>query len=129
LKLLDVPGINLYSLELHDQIEGTPDRFHQLGTEIVDFGDTAAIVQQLDLVISVDTALAHLALSFGCETWVVLGKMEDWRWVSYGANSASISTGTSYSGSIWYPKAKLYKQRKRRDWEGLMKEVAQALLK
>lgn len=79
------------------------------------FMDTAAIITQLDLVITVDTSIAHLAGALGIETWVLLPEPADWRWMREKIDSP------------WYPTMRLFRQKKRGDWESLMKEVAAEL--
>lgn len=127
LRLLEVPDVHLYTLQLHEPMQGMPENFHQLGTKINDFADTAAIVQQLDLVISVDTALAHLALTMRRETWVVLPAVTDWRWVSYAMDGSYDRSTDSSRGCIWYPEARMFKQKTRLDRRETMNEVVQAL--
>jgi ADP-heptose:LPS heptosyltransferase len=79
------------------------------------FMDTAAIITQLDLVVTVDTAIAHLAAALGIETWVLLPEPADWRWM------------LTRTDSPWYPTMRLFRQTTRGDWEGLMREVTVAL--
>jgi Tfp pilus assembly protein PilF len=88
-----------------------------LAPEIEDFDDTAAIVTQLDLVITVDTAVAHLAGALGKRCWVLLPDYKcDWRWLS------GIDT------SPWYPEVmRLFRQRRMGDWTATIAEVRQAL--
>ena len=126
-RLLGIPGVHLYSLQLHERIDALPENFHQLGTEIGDFADTAAIIGQLDLVISVDTALAHLALTMRRETWVVLPMVTDWRWVGYAVDGSSGRCPDSDRGCIWYPEARMFKQRTRCDRHDVMERVVRAL--
>lgn len=79
-----------------------------------DFADTAALIAQLDLVISVDTAVAHLAGAMGKPLWVLLPAAPDWRWL------------LERSDSPWYPTARLF--RCRRDWDEVMGDVASELV-
>jgi ADP-heptose:LPS heptosyltransferase len=72
--------------------------------ELHDFADTAALVQNLDLVITVDSAVAHLAGALGIRTWVLIQFVPDWRWL------------LERTDSPWYPSMKLYRQRERGDW-------------
>ena len=79
------------------------------------FMDTAAIVAHLDLVITSDTALAHLAGALGVPVWVVLPLVPDWRWFLDRADSP------------WYPNMRLFRQRQRGDWAEVFQRVAGAL--
>lgn len=92
-----------------------------LGSELEDFADTAAIIAQLDLIISVDTAVAHLAGALGKPVWVLLpGLSSCWRWLDEG------------NGSHWYPSVmRLFRQSmddaEKGDWSKVVDDVAQAL--
>lgn len=85
------------------------------GTELTSFADTAALIEALDLVISVDTSVAHLAGALGRPLWVLLTHVADWRWLLDRADSP------------WYPGARLFRQEKPGDWSGLIERVAHAL--
>ncbi len=82
---------------------------------IRDFQDTAEIVASLDLVISVDSAVAHLAGTMHTPVWMLLDNARDWRW------------GLAGSRTPWYPTARLFRQTKGADWTGPMEQVARAL--
>lgn len=88
-----------------------------LANHFENFADTAAAMQALDLIISVDTSLIHLAASLGKPTWVLLPYSNDWRWL------------TKIETSPWYPSIKLYRQTKYKCWEDviarIVKDVAQ----
>ena len=94
-----------------------PHGLANLGPRLGDFADTAAVVAQLDLVISVDTAVAHLAGALGKPCWILLPAYQtDWRWLK------------GRSDSPWYPGAvRLFRQQRDGDWEGVVKAVASAL--
>ncbi|MFK7866297.1 MAG: glycosyltransferase family 9 protein [Alphaproteobacteria bacterium] len=81
---------------------------HLLDDKINDFQDTACIIDQMDLVISVDTAVAHLAASMGKPCWVMITKRNDWRW------------GVNKRRSPWYPSIMLYRQPVFNDWQGML---------
>lgn len=100
-RLLDVPG----ALDLHPDSTGAQD-----------FADTAAIIAGLDLVISVDTSVAHLAAAMGKPTWILLPTIGlDWRW------------GLSGEQTAWYPAARLFRQPRINDWPGVVDAVIAAL--
>jgi hypothetical protein len=86
-----------------------------LGDELHDFAATAALIENLDLVITVDTSVAHLAGALGKPVWVLLAAQPDWRW---GMGSAE---------SVWYPSARLFRQTTLGDWRGVVAELALAL--
>jgi ADP-heptose:LPS heptosyltransferase len=82
---------------------------------LTDFAETAALMMQLDLVISVDTATAHLAGALGRPLWVLLPNPPDWRWTLDGPQSP------------WYPAARLFRQNDTGDWADVIKRVAAEL--
>ncbi len=122
--LSKIPNVRLISLQKNDGVEQL-DRMpagmkvETLG-EAYDKGpdgfvDTAAIVANLDLVITADTAIAHLAGALGRPTWVVLKHVSDWRWL------------LDRSDSPWYPTVRLFRQPAHRDWAGAFSEMEAAL--
>jgi tetratricopeptide (TPR) repeat protein len=119
--LFGVPGITWYSLQLGDHAAALMDlrenrRPVNLGPMIRDFADTAALIGQLDLVLSIDTSVAHLAGGLGVELWVMLNSAPDWRWISGGIESP------------WYPSARLFRQARPGDWASVVEAVRRALL-
>jgi tetratricopeptide (TPR) repeat protein/glycosyltransferase involved in cell wall biosynthesis len=116
--VLDLP-IQLYSLQKGDaaqQLEqlGNHSIIH-LGDRLQDFADTAGAIAQLDLVITVDTAVAHLAGALGKPVWVLLPFAPDWRWLLDRADSP------------WYPTMRLFRQSAAGDWFGVMGNVTRSL--
>jgi hypothetical protein len=85
-------------------------------SELHDFSDTAALVEQLDLVISVDTSTAHLAGALGKPVWLLNRFDTCWRWLE------------DRTDSPWYPTLRLYRQQAPGDWEGVVRRVRQDLL-
>ena len=85
--------------------------------ELEDFSDTAALISQLDLVISVDTSVAHLAGALGKPVWILLTYFPDWRWL------------LGRDDSPWYPTARLLRQDESRTWDGVIARVGKALRK
>jgi Family of unknown function (DUF6165)/Tetratricopeptide repeat/Glycosyltransferase family 9 (heptosyltransferase) len=120
--LAAVPGVTLVSLQKgpgEDQIEANRAAvplavFPELDA-FEPFLDTAAVMQHLDLVISADTAIAHLAGALGRPVWLVLGTDCDWRW------------GADRSETPWYATARLFRQKRFADWPGVVAEMAAAL--
>jgi tetratricopeptide (TPR) repeat protein len=87
-----------------------------LGGALTDFAETAAVIANLDLVVTVDTAAAHLAGALGKPVWVLLSHLQDWRWMRTG------------SATPWYPTARLFRQdHVTQDWGGVIADVRQAL--
>lgn len=120
LPLLAVPGVEVYALQKGPgrkdlEVLGTPPGLVDLGPEIGDFADTAAIMANLDLVISSCTGPAHLAGALGVKTWVMLPFAPDWRWMR------------DRTDSPWYPTVRLFRQPGRDRWPELVAEVAGAL--
>ncbi|MFM0376280.1 tetratricopeptide repeat protein [Paraburkholderia strydomiana] len=117
---LEQPGVRWFSLQkgeaqydaaaLSEEID-----MHDLGPEIHDFMDTLAIIQSLDLVVTVDTAVAHLAGACGTPVWVLVPTFTDWRWMAERADSP------------WYPSMRLFRQRELNQWDVVLADVAQAL--
>jgi ADP-heptose:LPS heptosyltransferase len=83
--------------------------------ELTDFADTAALVENLDLLITPDTSVAHLAGGMGKPVWVLLPHAPDWRWM------------LNRSDSVWYPTMRLFRQPTAGDWETPVKQMADAL--
>jgi ADP-heptose:LPS heptosyltransferase len=79
--------------------------------EMIDFADTAALIANLDLVISVDTAVAHLAAALGKPVWLLDRFDACWRWLDGRRDSP------------WYPSLRLYRQRRPGDWDSVLAEV------
>ena len=119
--LADVPGLSFVSLQVGvaaAQTAAPPDgmAIHDWTSELGDFADTAALVEALDLVITVDTAVAHLAGAMGKPVWILNRFDACWRWL------------TNREDSPWYPSARLFRQDTPGDWGGVMQRVAAALI-
>jgi Tfp pilus assembly protein PilF len=93
------------------QLPGLAD----LSAELADFGETAALIANLDLVITVDTAIAHLAGAMARPVWIMLPKASDWRWL------------VDRSDSPWYPTARLFRQITPGAWDPVIAAIAAAL--
>jgi hypothetical protein len=115
-----VPGTAFVSLQKGPaaaQVAGFGAPLLNLDAEIVDFLDTAAIIGNLDLLVTVDTAIGHLAGAMGRPAWVMLPFAPDWRWLVGRADSP------------WYPSLRLFRPAAPRGWDGLIAQVADALLR
>ncbi len=119
--LWSVPGVTFVSLQKgqggDEASQPPPDQpLVALGVDMKDFADTAAIMNQLDLVISVDTSSAHLAGALGKPCWVLLPAIgSDWRWQ------------LERTDTPWYPSLRLFRQTRCDDWSGVIDEVVIAL--
>jgi tetratricopeptide (TPR) repeat protein len=118
--LLAVEGVDFYSLQKgprSPELEQFSQRsqIQDLSADLHDFGDTAAAIEQLDLVISVDTSVAHLAGALGKPVWVLLSHNADWRWM------------LDRDDTPWYPTMRLFRQSQRGDWAGVFASVVQEL--
>jgi tetratricopeptide (TPR) repeat protein len=118
--LLNVAGTTFYSLQFGsgaEQIKQLPPglRLVDLGDELKDFANVAAIVANLDLVISIDSAVAHLAGALGKPVWILLNKGCDWRWF------------LEREDSPWYPTARLFRQTTPGGWQEVVKRIEQEL--
>jgi Tfp pilus assembly protein PilF len=118
--LLEIPGVQLVSLQKGfgiEQLAALPqaERIVNLGARLDEtsgaFMDTAAVVKELDLVITSDTALAHLAGAVGASVWVVLSTTPDWRWQLSGETTP------------WYPTMRLLRQTAMGDWAGVFERI------
>ena len=111
--LFALPGIRWFSLQPTDIVESTP--LVELEARR-DFDGMAALVSQLDLVLSVDTSVAHLAGALGKPVWVMLRFAPDWRWM------------LAPSSSPWYPTARLFRQPAPGDWSSVAQSIGTALI-
>jgi len=115
-RLLKRKDVDWYSLQVGNAVEDLKDsQLTVLAPMIEDFVDTAQYIEELDLVISVDTAVAHLAASMNKKVWLLLDYAPDWRW------------GLDDSNTIWYPSVQIFRQEKSGDWNGLIKAILQTL--
>ncbi len=117
----DIPGVRLISLQKHDGVEQLADL--PPGMEITSLGedfdagpdgflDSAAVMMHLDLVVTSDSTMAHLAGALGRPVWILLQEVPDWRWMMGRADSP------------WYPTARLFRQRRRDDWDEVLARAA-----
>jgi hypothetical protein len=115
-RLFEISGIQFFSLQV-----GTPASqakgkdIIDLSTELTDFAETAAVMEGLDLIITSDTSVAHLAGTLGRPTWVLLNYAPDWRWGSAGRSSP------------WYQHMRLFRQDQTRCWGKVVSECKRLL--
>lgn len=135
-RLLTIPEVTFYSLQKEEtgvriMGQGTRDKTEDedtnstaiyddlnlidTGPELADFADTAALIDNLDLIISVDTAVAHLAGAMGKPVWLLLPFAPDWRWM------------LERKDTPWYPTMRIFRQSGPGDWDGVLEDVAMTL--
>jgi len=124
--LADISGVSIYSLQKFDgteQLKTIPATcqitcFDESTFDITHgaFMDTAAVMQHLDLVISVDTAISHLAGALGIPIWLLLPYSTDWRWIAHRTDSP------------WYPTMRIFKQSAPFDWDTVMSDLLLELI-
>ena len=117
--LIKTQGVHFFSL----QVGGVQGALSASGATVIDLapliedmGDTAALIAQLDIVITVDTSVAHLAGALGKPVWLLLSNDPDWRWL------------LERDDSPWYPTAKLFRQLSPGDWPEVIAQVTSALI-
>ena len=120
--LFDVEACQFFSLQVGNRRDDIIRYYYSntiidLGGDFSNFSDTAAAILELDLVISVDTAVAHLAGALGKPIWVLLPFMPDWRWLLERENTP------------WYPTMRLFRQTDTRDWAEALQKVRSELEK
>jgi hypothetical protein len=112
--LAGIPRVRFYSLQKGDDVPPLPRGLELVdwASEIVDMADTAGLIANLDLVITCDTSVAHLAGALGAPTWVGLPFAPDWRWL------------LGRSDCPWYPTMRLFRQPSPGDWRPVMQAIA-----
>jgi predicted O-linked N-acetylglucosamine transferase (SPINDLY family)/ADP-heptose:LPS heptosyltransferase len=121
--LIEVAGASWHSLQVGPRagdLARLPEPIRKavvdLAPELADFAETAAAIRNLDLVITVDTAVAHLAGALGTPAWIMLPYDPDWRWLLERGDSP------------WYPSARLVRQEAPGDWDGVIAKIHSALI-
>ena len=118
--LLAMPELRWFSLQKTDDPAKRADpalhaRLTDWMDDVTDFADTAALIDNLDLVISVDTSVAHLAAAMGKRVWLLNRFAGCWRWLR------------DRDDSPWYPSVRIFTQTRRGDWDEVLTRVAEAL--
>jgi hypothetical protein len=114
------PGVDYFSLQKEVRLDDAAalmaaHHIRHFGASLHDFTDTAALCELMDLVISVDTSVAHLSGALGKNTWVLLPYSPDWRWLMHRSDSP------------WYPSMRLFRQSADLQWGPVLETVAQEL--
>jgi len=114
--LLKTAGVAWYSFQVgrHEWAE-EQNAIHDLRPQLTNFLATAQYIRQMDLIISVDTAVAHLAGAMGTTTWLLLDYAADWRW------------GSHPNQTEWYQSMRLFRQKRPGDWSGVIQQVQKVL--
>jgi hypothetical protein len=121
LSILALPGVEIVSIQKEigendrEPLRGNAHITH-VGDELADFADTAAVISQLDLVVSVDTAVAHLAGAMARPVWLLVPFAPDFRWL------------LDREDSPWYPTARLFRQPSIGDWESVLARLRRELV-
>jgi len=121
MSLAKLKNVNLFSLQKGscvDQIKNWPsdiEPIEDIGQGFNDFSDTAAAIENMDLIISVDTSVIHLAGAMGKTAWLIIPYESDWRWM------------LDRQDSPWYPTVRIFRQKQHSGWEELFDRVADSL--
>lgn len=117
--LANIKDVKLFSLQKGDAVKQIAQfedlEIENLGEHFKNFADTAAAIENLDLIISIDTSVLHLAGAMGKLTWALLPFSPDWRWL------------LNRNDSPWYPTMKLFRQKKIGDWKSVIEEITEEL--
>ena len=114
---LGLKSVQFYSLQVNPTMDNYKDypQLIDLGKDFKDFNDTAGAIKNLDLVVTVDTSVAHLAGALGVKTFMLLPYCTDWRWFDDKLKTP------------WYNSVKLFKQTDPKDWDSVIKNVTEEL--
>ncbi len=118
--LSKVPGVALLTLQKGPKIDQAGRYFGRaplinIGAEIADYDDTMGVLANLDLLVTVDTSVAHLAGAMGCPAWIMLPRAPDWRWL------------LDRPDTPWYPSVRLFRRAPGQDWSDVASGIAAAL--
>lgn len=117
-QLFSLQAVSWVSLQMDEKAADLQTVSHQVidfHENISDFAETAGLIENLDLIITVDTAVAHLAGAMGKETWLLLSVDPDWRWQVKGQEN------------LWYPTIRIFRQVHRGDWQDVLAQVKTSL--
>ena len=117
--ILKIPNIHFVSLQKGNAASEKPPEgtsWFDFSAELIDFADTGALIENLDLVISVDTSVAHLAAALAKPTWVLIPAQSDFRWL------------LNRTDSPWYPTMRLFRQPRKVPWPVIFQKITEALI-
>ena len=118
-KLFEINEVNWISLQVGERagdLTATPYKVINISEHLVDFFETAGVIENLDLVITIDSAVAHLAGAMGKKTWLLVPYNPDWRWQ------------LKREWQAWYPTMRLFRQLEPGAWTEVLKKVKESLL-
>lgn len=120
--LASIPGIKFYSLQQckgQPWLDNLPEDFNiePLGDSFKDFSETAAALENIDLLITSDNAVAHVAGAMGKKVWVLIPTVPNWRWTMYGETTP------------WYDSMRIFRQKETGDWDEVIQRVKPELIK
>ena len=120
IELLAIPGIVAFSLQMGERTEdlkaeGCDALMPDIGARLTDMADLAAVVEQLDLVVCVDSVVAHVAAALGKPTWLLVPFAPNWQWHTEGDTCA------------WYPSMRLFRQSQPGSWDSVFDALSEAL--
>lgn len=113
-RLAENKNVNFYSFQIGFNLEET-DNFFDLTKHIKDYSDTAALLKNIDVLITIDSSIAHMAGALGVKTYLMLPKTAEWRWFNDEKNTP------------WYKSVTIFKQNNSADWENVIKRINEAL--
>tara|TARA_A100001015_G_scaffold307150_1_gene402573 strand:+ start:404 stop:2062 length:1659 start_codon:yes stop_codon:yes gene_type:complete len=118
--LYQIPNSQLYSFQIekgYEQLQKKANSVFDLAKYLTDFSSTASALHEMDVLVTVDSAIAHLGGALGISTWILLPFDPDWRWM------------LDRTDSLWYTSVKLFRQEKFRDWEIPLQKIVELLTK
>jgi tetratricopeptide (TPR) repeat protein len=127
-RLFKCRSVRFYSLQINERAKDLEayahySNVHDLKAFIKNWSDTASFISQLDLILSIDTGLTHLAGALGKPVWLMLPRSTEWRWLSPKKNSIW------YQWSAWYPTIRLFRSSSFFSWDSLAEEIRRELLR
>ena len=113
-KFTENKNYNFYSFKIDEKIEET-DNFYDLSEHIKDYSETAALLKNIDILVTIDSSIAHMAGAIGVKTYLLLPKTAEWRWFN------------DEKATPWYDSVTIFKQKECANWEEVLNRVEKAL--